>query len=142
MQVGLVFIISGGTYALTAPFIGYVCEIGLNPKKIMISGTILTIISYAIVGPAPGLPIEKYGRIMRFWGFLFFFFSFVCYVHKRVKKRADHWSRGPHINHFYPPNRSYRIIYDLRVSFINHVTFIVRNISISPWNRSNRFKRV
>lgn len=62
VEVGFVFIISGGTYALTAPFIGYVCEIGMNPKQIMIAGTVLTVISYSIVGPAPYMPLEKYGR--------------------------------------------------------------------------------
>ncbi|VVC34301.1 Major facilitator superfamily,Major facilitator superfamily domain [Cinara cedri] len=59
IQVGFVFIISGGTYALIAPIVGYVCDIGFNPKKIMILGTILTVISYAIVGPAPFVPLSK-----------------------------------------------------------------------------------
>ncbi|XP_029342889.1 MFS-type transporter SLC18B1 isoform X1 [Acyrthosiphon pisum] len=62
VEVGFVFIITGGTYALIAPVIGYVCDTGLNPKKIMIIGTILTVISYSLVGPAPFMPIEKYGR--------------------------------------------------------------------------------
>jgi hypothetical protein len=57
-----VFIISGGTYALIAPVVGYICDTGLNPKKVMIMGSILTIISYSIVGPAPFMPLEKYGR--------------------------------------------------------------------------------
>ncbi|XP_050419743.1 MFS-type transporter SLC18B1-like [Adelges cooleyi] len=59
IDVGFVFIISGGTYALVAPVIGYVCDTGANPKKIMIFGTILTVISYSIVGPAPFMPLEK-----------------------------------------------------------------------------------
>jgi len=62
VDVGFVFIISGGTYALIAPIIGHVCDTGLNPKKIMIVGTILTVISYSIVGPAPFMPIQKYER--------------------------------------------------------------------------------
>jgi len=60
--VDFVFIISGGTYALIAPVIGYICDHGLNPKKLMIIGTILTIISYSIVGPAPFVPFKKYGN--------------------------------------------------------------------------------
>jgi len=59
-----VFIISGGTYALIAPVIGYVCDTGLNPKKMMIVGTVLTIVSYSIVGPAPFVPLDKYARYM------------------------------------------------------------------------------
>lgn len=59
VDVGFVFIISGGTYALIAPVIGYVCDTGLNPKKIMIIGTILTVISYSLVGPAPFMPLQK-----------------------------------------------------------------------------------
>lgn len=60
VDVGFVFIISGGTYALIAPFIGYICDIGLNPKKVMIGGAALTIVSYSIVGPAPFMPLQKY----------------------------------------------------------------------------------
>lgn len=59
VNVGFVFIISGGTYALIAPIIGYVCDTGLNPKKIMIFGTVLTVVSYSIVGPAPFVPLNK-----------------------------------------------------------------------------------
>lgn len=62
VDVGFVFIISGGTYALVAPVIGYVCDTGINPKKIMIIGTVLTVISYSIVGPAPFVPLKKYGQ--------------------------------------------------------------------------------
>ncbi|XP_050541625.1 MFS-type transporter SLC18B1-like isoform X2 [Daktulosphaira vitifoliae] len=59
VDVGFVFIISGGTYALVAPMIGYICDTGVNPKKIMIFGTLLTVISYSIVGPAPYMPLDK-----------------------------------------------------------------------------------
>lgn len=62
VDVGFVFIITGGTYAFIAPVIGYVCDTGLNPKKIMILGSILTVVSYAIVGPAPFVPLSKYAH--------------------------------------------------------------------------------
>ncbi|CAI6348688.1 unnamed protein product [Macrosiphum euphorbiae] len=59
VEVGFMFIISGGTYALIVPVVGYVYDTGLNPKKIMIIGTILTVVSFSMVGPAPFMPIEK-----------------------------------------------------------------------------------
>lgn len=59
IQVGFVFIIYGGTYALISPFIGQICDAGFDPKKMVILGTILTAISFSIVGPAPFVPLNK-----------------------------------------------------------------------------------
>ncbi|XP_014274084.1 MFS-type transporter SLC18B1 isoform X2 [Halyomorpha halys] len=56
---GLMFIISGGTYAVTAPFIGRICDKWVYPKRVLSVGNILIILSYCIIGPLPYLPIPK-----------------------------------------------------------------------------------
>lgn len=55
--LGFVFIISGGIYALTAPFVGRLCDKSIYPKKLMAIGNILIILSFSITGPAPFLPV-------------------------------------------------------------------------------------
>ncbi|XP_046990959.1 MFS-type transporter SLC18B1-like [Schistocerca americana] len=55
--LGFVFIISGGIYALTAPFVGRLCDKRIYPKKLMAVGNILIIISFSLIGPAPFIPV-------------------------------------------------------------------------------------
>ncbi|KAL1140892.1 hypothetical protein AAG570_000820 [Ranatra chinensis] len=54
---GLMFIISGGTYALVAPLVGRICDKWVYPKKVMCAGSLLVITSYILVGPSPFLPL-------------------------------------------------------------------------------------
>ncbi|XP_073984851.1 MFS-type transporter SLC18B1-like isoform X2 [Rhodnius prolixus] len=56
---GLMFIISGGTYALTAPLVGRICDRWIYPKRVLGIGTLFIITSYIIIGPAPFLNIPK-----------------------------------------------------------------------------------
>lgn len=67
IHVGFVFFITGGVYVVTTPIAGYVYNNikGLNPKKSMIFASVLTIISYSIVGPAPFVPLDKYGIVLK-----------------------------------------------------------------------------
>lgn len=52
--LGLMFVINGGTYALTAPCWGWVCDsTRLNPKVATVIGCILLILGFLIIGPAP-----------------------------------------------------------------------------------------
>ncbi|XP_019866996.1 MFS-type transporter SLC18B1 [Aethina tumida] len=55
--LGLMFVINGGTYALTAPAFGWLCDTCCSPKAVTIFGTILTAFGFGLVGPAPFLPI-------------------------------------------------------------------------------------
>ncbi|XP_075235423.1 MFS-type transporter SLC18B1-like isoform X2 [Lycorma delicatula] len=52
--LGLMFVINGGTYALTAPCWGWLCDGSrLQPKVATVIGCILLIIAFLIIGPAP-----------------------------------------------------------------------------------------
>jgi len=57
VSMGLMFIISGGTYAIVAPFVGRICDRWVYPKRVISIGTLFVISSYIIVGPAPFIPI-------------------------------------------------------------------------------------
>ncbi|XP_067014420.1 MFS-type transporter SLC18B1 [Anabrus simplex] len=54
--LGLMFVINGGTYALTAPFYGWLCDKKVLPKVITVMGCISIIIGFSMVGPAPFFP--------------------------------------------------------------------------------------
>lgn len=58
--LGLMFVINGGTYALTAPAFGWLCDTCCSPKAVTIFGTILTACGFGLVGPAPFLPIPTW----------------------------------------------------------------------------------
>jgi MFS family permease len=55
--LGLMFVINGGTYALTAPCWGWLCDRKLMPKVATATGCLLIIIGFLLVGPAPFVPI-------------------------------------------------------------------------------------
>ncbi|XP_075235922.1 MFS-type transporter SLC18B1-like isoform X2 [Lycorma delicatula] len=57
IAMGMMFIISGGTYALIAPIVGRLCDRWIYPKRVIAVGCLLITTSYIIVGPAPFLPI-------------------------------------------------------------------------------------
>ncbi len=53
------FVVNGGTYALTAPVFGYMCDrSSSSPFGINTAGVMLTTIAFAFLGPLPffGLP--------------------------------------------------------------------------------------
>ncbi|KAF4531128.1 hypothetical protein B566_EDAN019101 [Ephemera danica] len=56
--VGLVFIVSGGMYAVMAPLSGYLCDHGVRPKVISALGNLLIASSYILMGPAPFIPLD------------------------------------------------------------------------------------
>ncbi|XP_026466726.1 MFS-type transporter SLC18B1-like [Ctenocephalides felis] len=54
--LGMMFIVNGGTYALTAPVWGWLCDRGLRPKTASLAGCILVASGFSLVGPLPFLP--------------------------------------------------------------------------------------
>lgn len=59
VAMGLMFVISGGTYACVAPIIGRICDRWAYPKRVISVGCLLIVTSYSLVGPAPFLPLPK-----------------------------------------------------------------------------------
>lgn len=59
MVLGLMFVINGGTYALTAPCWGWLCDKKLLPKLATLMGCILLVVGFSLIGPAPYIPIES-----------------------------------------------------------------------------------
>ncbi|XP_034938176.1 MFS-type transporter SLC18B1-like [Chelonus insularis] len=56
--LGLMFVINGGTYAVTAPCWGWLCDRRLRPKIVTISGCIFVMIGFCLIGPAPFIPSQ------------------------------------------------------------------------------------
>ncbi|KAG8225191.1 hypothetical protein J437_LFUL001318 [Ladona fulva] len=78
IQIGLIFVISGGTYAVTAPLIGYFCDNGFKPKHVSAIGNFLVILGCCLIGPAPFLPSPTtYGLISGLWSSSFSLGAFV-----------------------------------------------------------------
>ncbi|XP_014245481.1 MFS-type transporter SLC18B1-like [Cimex lectularius] len=53
MVLGLMFVINGGTYAVTAPFWGWLCDKKIEPKTASLMGCILIMVGFLLIGPAP-----------------------------------------------------------------------------------------
>ncbi|XP_063708219.1 MFS-type transporter SLC18B1-like isoform X2 [Culicoides brevitarsis] len=51
--LGVIFVINGGVYALTAPVYGWVLDKCFNPKLATIMGTMLICVGFCFVGPVP-----------------------------------------------------------------------------------------
>nr|CAD7405068.1 unnamed protein product [Timema poppensis] len=58
VMMGVMFVLSGAMYTITAPLVGRLCDTRVYPKKFISIGSALIIISYLLVGPFPYLPIE------------------------------------------------------------------------------------
>lgn len=58
--LGLIFVISGATYAGTAPFVGMICDRRVNPRVMILIGSVFTVLSVFLVGPAPFLPLDTW----------------------------------------------------------------------------------
>lgn len=56
--LGLMFVISGGVYALSAPVCGWLCDKINNPKYVTIAGTIFIAGGFCLIGPVPFIPSE------------------------------------------------------------------------------------
>lgn len=48
--LGVMFVINGGVYALTAPFVGYFVDKCKNPKIVSLFGSIFIIIGFSLIG--------------------------------------------------------------------------------------------
>ncbi|XP_015365158.1 PREDICTED: MFS-type transporter SLC18B1-like [Diuraphis noxia] len=55
MILGLMFVINGGTYALTAPWWGWLCDKVLPAKVVTLLGCIILMIGFSLIGPVPFL---------------------------------------------------------------------------------------
>ncbi|GLG92742.1 MFS-type transporter SLC18B1, partial [Gryllus bimaculatus] len=56
--LGLMFVINGGTYALTAPCFGWLCDQRVLPKAVTACGCLAIVIGFSLVGPAPFFPMD------------------------------------------------------------------------------------
>lgn len=59
--LGVMFVVNGGTYALTAPCWGWLVDKKINPKVATVIGSVLLIVAFCLVGPAPFLPTLEPG---------------------------------------------------------------------------------
>nr|CAD7591860.1 unnamed protein product [Timema genevievae] len=58
VMLGVMFVLSGAMYTITAPLVGRLCDTRVYPKKFISIGSMLIIISYLLVGPFPYLPLD------------------------------------------------------------------------------------
>nr|CAD7448874.1 unnamed protein product [Timema bartmani] len=58
IMLGVMFVLSGAMYTITAPLVGRLCDTRVYPKKFISIGSMLIIISYLLVGPFPYLPLD------------------------------------------------------------------------------------
>ena len=56
--LGLMFVINGGTYAITAPAWGWFCDKHFHPKVATVAGCMLVVVGFCLVGPAPFIPCQ------------------------------------------------------------------------------------
>lgn len=72
--LGMVFVINGGIYALTAPFWGWIVDKILNPKIASLIGSVMIAAGFCIIGPVSFVPLEPqlnyaiYGLILHGFG--------------------------------------------------------------------------
>ncbi|GMT05176.1 hypothetical protein PENTCL1PPCAC_27350, partial [Pristionchus entomophagus] len=57
--VGLMFLLCGGVYTLSAPFWGFLIDRFHCTDALMLFGAVFTILAMFIIGPAPFMPFEK-----------------------------------------------------------------------------------
>lgn len=58
LKMGLMFVLNGSTYALTAPFWGWLCDKHCSPRVITALGGVVVVGSFIFVGPMPFLLID------------------------------------------------------------------------------------
>ncbi|XP_076238345.1 MFS-type transporter SLC18B1 [Calliopsis andreniformis] len=54
--LGLMFVLNGGVYAITAPAWGWLCDKYSHPKVATVAGCLLVVVGFCLVGPAPFIP--------------------------------------------------------------------------------------
>ncbi|KZC13443.1 PREDICTED: MFS-type transporter SLC18B1-like [Dufourea novaeangliae] len=54
--LGLMFVLNGATYAITAPAWGWLCDKHSHPKVATVAGCVLVCVGFSLVGPAPFIP--------------------------------------------------------------------------------------
>jgi len=59
MMVGVMFMINGGMYAVSAPCWGWLCDNCVNPTIIIMAGSSLVTISFSLIGPLPIFHMEN-----------------------------------------------------------------------------------
>lgn len=58
-QTGLMFVLNGATYAISAPIWGKLCDKGLSPKLVILFGSLTVVVAFLLIGPAPFLPLTE-----------------------------------------------------------------------------------
>lgn len=58
VETGLVFVINGGTYALTAPFWGRLCDKLKRPRFLTLLGAVFILIGFLFIGPIFFIPFD------------------------------------------------------------------------------------
>lgn len=58
LKMGLMFVLNGSTYALTAPFWGWLCDRHFTPRVITALGGVVVVASFVFVGPMPFLNLN------------------------------------------------------------------------------------
>ncbi|OXA37015.1 MFS-type transporter SLC18B1 isoform X2 [Folsomia candida] len=58
LEIGLMFIIYGAVYAITAPLFGWFCDRVASPIYVLLFGAILIFTGFLLIGPAPFIPID------------------------------------------------------------------------------------
>ncbi|XP_015916843.1 MFS-type transporter SLC18B1 [Parasteatoda tepidariorum] len=56
--LGVIFVITGGIYAITTPIWGKICDIGVNPLVIGIGGYCMSVVGILFIGPVPFIPFK------------------------------------------------------------------------------------
>ncbi|XP_054708869.1 MFS-type transporter SLC18B1-like [Uloborus diversus] len=56
--LGVIFVITGGIYAITTPIWGKICDKGTNPLLINIGGYLMTCVGILLIGPVPFIPFH------------------------------------------------------------------------------------
>ncbi|KAF2352408.1 Major facilitator superfamily [Trinorchestia longiramus] len=59
LQTGLVFVLNGASYALSAPIWGKLCDKGVPANIITLIGSITVVVAFLFLGPAPFLPLKE-----------------------------------------------------------------------------------
>ena len=58
LKLGLIFVVSGGTYGIIAPLWGKFCDRGISPLFLILIGSLIIITAFLLIGPAPFLPLK------------------------------------------------------------------------------------
>ena len=59
IEIGLLFVLNGATYAVSSPIFGRLCDKLLPERVVTMIGAVVVAISFLLVGPCPLLPLEN-----------------------------------------------------------------------------------